>query len=114
MAADFSRLEIGKHHKCVALLALSGTCRHHTRNEAGIRADTVHAWRRGSRTSCAVRLGLPTTPVEIIDVSEDQIRLTPELCMEMPWQRLPLQGRDRNLVSRAAAESTKAVTSQRS
>jgi hypothetical protein len=28
-------------------------------------------------------------PVEIIDVSEDLIRLTPGLCMEMPRQRIP-------------------------
>jgi hypothetical protein len=37
----------------------------------------------------AQRLGLPTTPVEITDVSEDLIRLTAELCMEMPRQRIP-------------------------
>jgi len=36
-------------------------------------------------------LGLPTTPVEIIDVSEDLIRLTPECCMAMARQRIPLQ-----------------------
>jgi hypothetical protein len=40
-------------------------------------------------TRSAQRLGLPTPPVEIIDVSEDLIRLTPELCMEMPRQRIP-------------------------
>ena len=37
----------------------------------------------------AGRLGLPTTPVEIIHVSEELIRLTPELCMEMPQGRIP-------------------------
>ncbi len=35
-------------------------------------------------TRLAGRLGLPITPAEIIDVSEELIRLTPELCMEMP------------------------------
>jgi hypothetical protein len=40
-------------------------------------------------TRLAQRLGLPTTPVEIIDVSEDLIRLTPELCMEMSRRRIP-------------------------
>jgi hypothetical protein len=30
-------------------------------------------------------------PVEIIEVSEDLIRLTPELWVEMPRQRIPLQ-----------------------
>jgi hypothetical protein len=40
-------------------------------------------------TRLAQRLGLPLTPVEIIDVSEDLIRLTPELCMEMPRQHIP-------------------------
>ena len=37
----------------------------------------------------AQRLGLPPTPLEIIDVSEDLIRLTPELCVEMPRQHIP-------------------------
>jgi hypothetical protein len=40
-------------------------------------------------TRLARRLGLPLTPVAIIDVSEDLIRLTPELCMEMPRQHIP-------------------------
>ena len=35
-------------------------------------------------TSLALRLGLPTAPAAIISVSEDLIRLTPDLCMEMP------------------------------
>ncbi|PYT59220.1 MAG: phosphatidylinositol kinase [Acidobacteria bacterium] len=35
-------------------------------------------------TRLASRLGLPTTPAAIISVSEDLIRLTPDLCMEMP------------------------------
>src|SRR5438477_528823 len=38
-------------------------------------------------TRLAARLGLPTTPVAIISVSEDLIRLTPDLCMEMPRAR---------------------------
>ena len=42
-------------------------------------------------TRLARRLGLPTTPVEIIHVSEELIRLTPELCMEMPRTRVPCQ-----------------------
>lgn len=42
-------------------------------------------------TRLAGRLGLPTTPVEIIHVSEELIRLTPELCMEMPRERIPCQ-----------------------
>jgi hypothetical protein len=40
-------------------------------------------------TRLAGRLGLPTTPVEIIHVSEELIRLTPELCIEMPRGRIP-------------------------
>jgi hypothetical protein len=40
-------------------------------------------------TRLAARLGLPTTPVAIISVSEDLIRLTPDLCMEMPRARIP-------------------------
>jgi hypothetical protein len=42
-------------------------------------------------TRLAARLGLPTTPVEIIHVGEELIRLTPELCMEMPRARIPCQ-----------------------
>ncbi len=35
-------------------------------------------------TRLAARLGLPTTPVAIISVSEDLIRLTPDLHMQLP------------------------------
>jgi hypothetical protein len=42
-------------------------------------------------TRLAGRLGLPTTPVAIIHVSEELIRLTPELSMEMPRSRVPCQ-----------------------
>jgi hypothetical protein len=42
-------------------------------------------------TRLAARLGLPTTPVAIISVSEDLIRLTPDLCMEMPRTHIPCQ-----------------------
>ncbi len=40
-------------------------------------------------TRLAARLGLPTTPVAIVHVSEDLIRLTPDLCVEMPRTRIP-------------------------
>jgi len=40
-------------------------------------------------TRLAGRLGLPTTPVAIVHVSEELIRLTPELSMEMPRSRVP-------------------------
>jgi hypothetical protein len=42
-------------------------------------------------TKLAARLGLPTTPVAIVEVTEDLIRLTPDLAMEMPRQRVPCQ-----------------------
>jgi hypothetical protein len=42
-------------------------------------------------TSLAGRLGLPTVPVEIVEVSEELIRLTPELAMELPRARVPCQ-----------------------
>lgn len=42
-------------------------------------------------TKLAARLGLPTTPVAIVEVSEDLIRLTHDLAMEMPRQRVPCQ-----------------------
>ncbi|MGC1417009.1 MAG: HipA family kinase [Candidatus Acidiferrum sp.] len=42
-------------------------------------------------TKLAARLGLPTTPVAIVEVSEELIRLTPELAVEMPRQRIPCQ-----------------------
>src|SRR6266404_1163691 len=37
-------------------------------------------------TKLAARLGLPTVPVAIVEVSEELIRLTPELAMELPRQ----------------------------
>jgi hypothetical protein len=40
-------------------------------------------------TRLASRLGLPTTPVAIIEVSQDLIRLTPDLAMEHPRHRVP-------------------------
>jgi len=40
-------------------------------------------------TRLAARLGLPTTPVEIIDVPEELIRLTPDLTIELPRSRVP-------------------------
>jgi hypothetical protein len=40
-------------------------------------------------TKLASRLGLPTTPVTVVYVSEELIRFTPELCVEMPRQRIP-------------------------
>jgi hypothetical protein len=33
------------------------------------------------------RLGLPTAPVEVVEVSAELIRLTPELCIELPRSR---------------------------
>jgi hypothetical protein len=42
-------------------------------------------------TKLAARLGLPTVPVEIVDVSEELIRLTPELAIELPRSRTPCQ-----------------------
>lgn len=40
-------------------------------------------------TRLAARLGLPTAPVAIIQVDEALIRLTPDLCVEMPRARVP-------------------------
>jgi hypothetical protein len=40
-------------------------------------------------TRLASRLGLPTTPIDVIEVSEELIRLTPDLSIEMPRQRIP-------------------------
>jgi len=40
-------------------------------------------------TRLAARLGLPTTPVAIISVSEDLIRLTPDLSVAMPRTQIP-------------------------
>jgi hypothetical protein len=42
-------------------------------------------------TRLARRLGLPTVPAEIVEVSEELIRLTPELAMELPRSRIPCQ-----------------------
>jgi hypothetical protein len=42
-------------------------------------------------TKLAARLGLPTTPVAIVEVSEELISLTHELAMEMPRQRIPCE-----------------------
>jgi hypothetical protein len=40
-------------------------------------------------TRLAGRLGLPTTPVCVVEVSEELIRLTQELCIETPRTRIP-------------------------
>ena len=40
-------------------------------------------------TRLAGRLGLPTVPVSVVEVAEELIRLTPELCVETPWARIP-------------------------
>jgi HipA-like protein len=42
-------------------------------------------------TRMAARMGLPTTPVAVVEVSEELIRLTPELCMELPHSRVACQ-----------------------
>jgi hypothetical protein len=42
-------------------------------------------------TKLAARMGLPTTPVAVVEVSEELIRLTPELCVELPRSRTPCQ-----------------------
>src|SRR5271168_460511 len=42
-------------------------------------------------TRLAARMGLPTTPVALVEVSEELIRLTPELCVELPRSRIPCQ-----------------------
>lgn len=42
-------------------------------------------------TRLAGRLGLPTVPAEIVEVSEELIRLTPDLAMELPRSRVPCQ-----------------------
>ena len=42
-------------------------------------------------TKLAGRLGLPVVPVDIVAVSEELIRLTPELAMELPRARIPCQ-----------------------
>ena len=40
-------------------------------------------------TRLASRLGLPTAPVEVVEVSAELIRWTTELCIEMPRSRTP-------------------------
>jgi hypothetical protein len=40
-------------------------------------------------TRMASRLGLPTAPVEVVEVGAELIRLTPELCIELPRSRTP-------------------------
>jgi len=40
-------------------------------------------------TRLASRLGLPTAPVSVLEVSAELIRLTPELCIETPRTRIP-------------------------
>jgi len=42
-------------------------------------------------TRMASRLGLPTVPVAVVQVNADLIRLTPELCIELPRSRTPCQ-----------------------
>lgn len=42
-------------------------------------------------TKLAARLGLPTTPVAVIEVSEELIQLTADLVIEMPRTRIPCQ-----------------------
>lgn len=42
-------------------------------------------------TRLASHLGLPTTSVAVVCVSEELIRLTPDLCVELPRQRIPLK-----------------------
>jgi len=40
-------------------------------------------------TRLASRLGLPAAPVEVVEVGAELIRLTPELCIELPRSRTP-------------------------
>ena len=40
-------------------------------------------------TRLASRLGLPTAPVSVVEVGAELIRLTPELCIELPRSRTP-------------------------
>ncbi len=42
-------------------------------------------------TRLAARIGLPTTPVAVVEVSEELIRLTPALTVEQPRWRIPCQ-----------------------
>src|ERR1700739_1448587 len=43
-------------------------------------------------TRLARRLGLPTAPVEVVEVGAELIRLTPELCIELPRAGTPGAG----------------------
>lgn len=40
-------------------------------------------------TRLAARIGLPTTPVAVVEVTEQLIRLTPELCVELSRRKIP-------------------------
>jgi hypothetical protein len=40
-------------------------------------------------TRLVSRLGLPTVPLEVVEVRPELIRLTPELCIELPRSRMP-------------------------
>jgi len=40
-------------------------------------------------TKLAARMGLPTAPATVVEVSEEMIRLTPELSIELPRARIP-------------------------
>ena len=40
-------------------------------------------------TRLASRMGLPTAPVSVVEVTDELIRLTPELCVETPRTRIP-------------------------
>jgi len=40
-------------------------------------------------TRLAGRIGLPTAPASVVEVAEELIRLTPELCIETPRTRIP-------------------------
>jgi hypothetical protein len=42
-------------------------------------------------TRLAARMGLPTVPAAVVEVSEELIRHTPELAMELPRARIPCQ-----------------------
>lgn len=42
-------------------------------------------------TRLAARLGLPTTPVAVVEVTRELIELTPELCIELPRSRMACQ-----------------------
>src|SRR5215475_642311 len=42
-------------------------------------------------TRLAARLGLPTAPVAVIEVSQELIQLTPDLAIELPRSRIPCQ-----------------------